>query len=38
LPPAFLVSGLVAVAVSLRDPKGQLEMIGVREELIEARR
>ncbi len=37
LPPAFVVSGLVAVLVSRRDPAGQRALAGVREELRDAR-
>ncbi len=37
LPPAFVVSGLVAVIVSLCDPAGQRALAGVREELADAR-
>ena len=33
LGPAFLLSGIVAVAVSLGDPRGQRELAGVRQEL-----
>ena len=37
LPPAFVVSGLVAVVVSLCDPTGQRAVAEVREELADAR-
>lgn len=38
LPPSFLLSGLVAVLVSLSDPDGQEALAGVEDELLEAGR
>jgi hypothetical protein len=37
-PPAFLVAGAVAVVTSLLDQPGQARLVGVREELDEAKR